>query len=60
MQSCATIATLYAAVQLVLPGDTALAHRHSPSAIRFTIEGEGAFSCVNGDKVVMSLGHPVC
>ncbi|MBI2817907.1 MAG: cupin domain-containing protein [Acidobacteria bacterium] len=49
-------ATLYAAAQLILPGESARAHRHSPAALRFVIEGEGAFTCVDGDKIVMSPG----
>src|SRR3990172_6127496 len=35
----AATATLYAAAQLILPGETARAHRHSPAALRFVIEG---------------------
>ncbi len=49
-------ATLYAAAQLILPGETARAHRHSPAALRFLIEGEGAYTCVQGDKIFMSPG----
>ena len=33
-----TTATLYSGIQLVLPGETAPAHRHTPSALRFVIE----------------------
>ncbi len=49
-------ATLYAAAQLILPGESARAHRHSPAALRFIIEGSGAFTCVEGEKVRMSPG----
>ena len=52
-------ATLYAAVQLILPGESAPAHRHSPSAIRFIIEGEGAFTCVDGENITMAPGDLV-
>ncbi len=52
-------ATLYAAAQLILPGESARAHRHSPAALRFTIEGSGAFTCVDGEKVRMSPGDLV-
>src|SRR5437016_5817002 len=45
-------ATLYAAAQLILPGEVARAHRHSPAALRFIIEGEGAYTCVEGEKIV--------
>jgi gentisate 1,2-dioxygenase len=49
-------ATLYAAAQLILPGETARAHRHTPAALRFIIEGEGAYTCVEGEKIFMSPG----
>jgi len=52
-------ATLYAAAQLILPGESARAHRHSPAALRFIIEGRGGFTCVEGDKVIMSPGDLV-
>jgi gentisate 1,2-dioxygenase len=52
-------ATLYAAMQLILPGESARAHRHSPAALRFIVEGEGAFTCVDGDKVSMAPGDLV-
>jgi gentisate 1,2-dioxygenase len=52
-------ATLYAAAQLILPGETARAHRHSPAALRFIIEGSGAYTCVEGEKIWMSPGDLV-
>src|SRR5262249_35642061 len=52
-------ASLYAAVQLILPGETARAHRHSPAALRFVMEGHGAFTCVNGEKIAMAPGDLV-
>lgn len=48
--------SLYAGVQLVLPGDIAPAHRHSQSALRFILEGNGAFTTVAGEKTMMSPG----
>lgn len=51
--------TLWAGFQYVLPGEIAPAHRHSPAAIRFIIEGDGAFTTVDGDKCVMSRGDLV-
>jgi len=48
--------TLYAGIQLLLPGEVAPAHRHSQAAIRFIIEGEGAFTAVNGEKTYMEQG----
>jgi gentisate 1,2-dioxygenase len=52
-------ATLYAAMQLILPGESARAHRHSPAALRFIVEGTGAFTCVDGEKVSMGPGDLV-
>jgi gentisate 1,2-dioxygenase len=52
-------ATLYGAMQLILPGEAARAHRHSPSALRFVVEGRGAFTCVDGEKVWMAPGDLV-
>ena len=50
--------TLWAGFQYVLPGEVAPAHRHSPAAIRFVIEGRGAFTTVDGDKCVMETRRP--
>jgi gentisate 1,2-dioxygenase len=52
-------ATLYAAMQLILPGESARAHRHSPAALRFIVEGQGAYTCVDGEKVSMAPGDLV-
>src|SRR5258706_205003 len=35
------------------------AHRHSPAALRFIIEGSGAYTCVDGEKIVMSPGDMI-
>ena len=48
--------SLYAGLQLILPGEVAPAHRHSQSALRFVIEGEGAYTAVDGEKTVMREG----
>lgn len=48
--------SLYAGVQLVLPGEVAPAHRHSQSALRFVLQGEGAHTAVNGEKTIMHFG----
>lgn len=47
---------LYAGVQLVLPGEVAPAHRHTQSALRFVLEGEGAYTAVNGERTTMREG----
>ncbi|MEB3100054.1 cupin domain-containing protein [Ferviditalea candida] len=48
--------TLYAGIQLLLPGEVAPSHRHSQSAIRFVIEGDGAYTSVDGEKLYMEKG----
>src|SRR6185312_1542374 len=48
--------TLYAGLQLILPGEVAPAHRHSQSALRFVIEGEGAYTAVDGERTYMNPG----
>ncbi|HEX2385904.1 MAG TPA: cupin domain-containing protein [Candidatus Binatia bacterium] len=52
----ATTNNLIAAVQLLLPGEVARAHRHTPTAIRFIIEGSGAYTAVDGERVYMEPG----
>ena len=47
---------LYAGVQLVLPGEVAPAHRHSQSALRFVLEGDGAHTAVDGERTTMHYG----
>jgi gentisate 1,2-dioxygenase len=48
--------TLYAGLQLILPGEVAPAHRHSQSALRFIVEGRGAYTAVEGEKTIMQPG----
>jgi gentisate 1,2-dioxygenase len=54
-ESCITEA-LYGGLQLIMPGEVAPAHRHSPSALRFIIEGTGAYTAINGEKAYMERG----
>jgi gentisate 1,2-dioxygenase len=54
-----TTDTLWAAVQLVLPGEVAPAHRHTPAALRYIIEGEGAYTIVDGERCPMERGDLV-
>jgi gentisate 1,2-dioxygenase len=51
--------TLYAGLQLLKPGEIAPAHRHTQSALRFVLEGEGAFTAVDGERHYMSPGDLV-
>src|SRR5215467_12701162 len=48
--------TLYAGLQLILPGEVAPAHRHTQSALRFVVEGQGAYTAVNGERTTMAPG----
>lgn len=48
--------TLYAGLQLILPGEVAPAHRHTQSALRFVIEGDGAYTAVDGERTLMKPG----
>jgi gentisate 1,2-dioxygenase len=48
--------TLYAGLQLILPGEVAPAHRHSQSALRFVLEGQGAYTAVDGERTYMRPG----
>jgi gentisate 1,2-dioxygenase len=48
--------SLYAGLQLILPGEVAPAHRHTQSALRFVIEGQGAYTAVDGERTIMSPG----
>lgn len=48
--------SLYAGVQLVMPGEVAPAHRHSQSALRFILEGKGAHTAVDGERTDMEPG----
>jgi 3-hydroxybenzoate 6-monooxygenase len=50
---------LYAGLQLIMPGERAPAHRHTQSALRFVIEGSGAYTTVDNEHVVMRPGDLV-
>jgi len=51
-----TTPTLWAAVQYLGPREAAPAHRHTQSAFRFVLEGEGTWTVVDGDPVAMRRG----
>ena len=48
--------SIYLGMQLLLPGEWAPAHRHTPNAVRMIVEGEGAYTTVDGEKCAMSRG----
>ncbi|MEZ5704154.1 MAG: cupin domain-containing protein [Burkholderiaceae bacterium] len=47
---------MYLGMQLLLPGEWAPSHRHTPNAVRMVVEGEGAWTTVEGEKCPMSRG----
>jgi gentisate 1,2-dioxygenase len=51
-----TSTTLWGALQYLGPHESAPAHRHTPSAIRFVLTGSGVYTTVNGDACEMLPG----
>jgi gentisate 1,2-dioxygenase len=51
--SSSATSSLYAGLQLILPGEIAPCHRHAQCALRFVMEGEGAFTALDGEKAIM-------
>ena len=49
-------ATLYAGLQIILPGEAAPSHHHTPAALRLIVEGDGAYTTVDGVKCAMEPG----
>lgn len=50
----AAVGWLYSGLQVMNPGECASAHAHSASALRFIMEGQGAYTVVDSHK--MTLG----
>jgi gentisate 1,2-dioxygenase len=48
--------SLFAGFQIILPNEIAPAHRHVASALRFVIEGQDAYTAVDGERTVMRPG----
>ncbi len=49
-------AAIYLGMQLLLPGEWAPAHRHTPNAVRIVVEGSGAYTTVDGQQCPMARG----
>ena len=49
-------AAMYLGMQLLMPDEWAPSHRHTPNAVRMIVEGEGAYTTVDGEKCPMSRG----
>jgi gentisate 1,2-dioxygenase len=48
--------SLYAGLQLVMPGETTPTHRHTAAALRFILESEGGYTAVDGERTTMHPG----
>lgn len=48
--------TLFAGLQLVMPGEVAPAHRHTQGAVRFVLESSGGYTAVDGERCEMRRG----
>ncbi|MCP2627399.1 cupin domain-containing protein [Mycolicibacterium smegmatis] len=53
------VSTLWAAVQYLKGHESAPAHRHTPAALRFIVEGEGVWTLVDDDPLHMGYGDLV-
>lgn len=58
-KSARTIGMIFGGIQFLMPGEIADSHRHSPSAHRFIIEGDGAYTAVDGERTLMRKGDYV-
>jgi gentisate 1,2-dioxygenase len=54
--SNACVGWLYTGLQVMRPGEFTSAHNHSSSALRFIMEGAGAYTVVDGHKVTLGAG----
>lgn len=54
-----TTPTFWASIQYILPGEVATAHRHTPAAFRFVMQGSGCTTTVNGENYAMHEGDLV-
>lgn len=49
----AAVGLLYSGLQIMNPGESMTAHRHAAAALRFVLEGEGAWTIVDGDRLTV-------
>ncbi len=52
-------ASIFFGLQLILPGENAPNHKHSPTAVRLIIEGEGGFTTIEGQCCPMEKGDVI-
>jgi gentisate 1,2-dioxygenase len=56
----ATVRTLVAAYQMIMPGEWARVHRHTPNALRLILDAEpGTYTQVDGANIAMEPGDVV-
>jgi gentisate 1,2-dioxygenase len=55
-EEAATVGLLYSGLQVMAPGECMTAHRHQASALRFVLEGTGAWTIVEGQKLTVGPG----
>jgi gentisate 1,2-dioxygenase len=48
--------SLFAGLQVLMPGEVAPPHRHSPAALRFILDSRSGYTTVNEEKVDMKPG----
>jgi gentisate 1,2-dioxygenase len=48
--------SLFGGLQIIMPGEVAPPHRHIQAALRFIIEGNGAYTTVDGERTLMQPG----
>jgi gentisate 1,2-dioxygenase len=48
--------SLYAGLQIIMPGEVAPCHRHTPTALRLMVEGSAAYTAVDGERTTMEPG----
>ena len=51
----AAVGWLYSGIQVTRPGEFTSAHRHRASALRFIMEGEGGYTIVDGNKIILEV-----
>jgi gentisate 1,2-dioxygenase len=48
--------SMFGGLQIIMPGEVAPPHRHVAAALRFIIEGHGAYTAVDGERTYMQPG----
>jgi gentisate 1,2-dioxygenase len=51
----AAVGWLYTGIQVTRPGESTSAHKHKASALRFIMEGEGGYTVVDGNKIMLEV-----